>query len=962
MNSLGSCGRRSTATPTGLRAALLAILLFAAVCAGVAYARPLPADPRIVSGRLANGVQWIALQHAQPPGKLALMMHVRTGSLNETDEQCGLAHFLEHMVFNGTDNFPPGALIPYFESIGMAFGTDLNASTSFDRTGYSLFLPNVEQAQIDKALTVLSDYAFRATLSDKEIDEERGVILEEARSKKNAGQRIRDKLLPDLFAGMRFAARLPIGDEKIIATAPRSLLASYYRTWYRPELITLIIVGDSAVQPIVPLMDKWFGQYKPDALPKTQPSSDFTPENKPRAIVVSDPELTACTVQMCVTLPNRPPAVTVEQYRVELIEQIGSKILGRRWDEQVKEGKAPYRTAEASVDGLFNQALTVSASANGEGADWDKMLIGLIVELRRACQYGFSERELDLARRDLVAGAERAVRTESTLDGRAVMQSLFETINEQRPIMSAQQKLDLLQETLPAISVTEIGRVFKERFDRSDFAYVVMAPEGAGKTVPTREQVLGAALQAWTAKVEAPAADQGPTQLLATQPVPGRVAESTTDKDFGVTHVWLENGVRVHHRFMDTKKDQVLVSINLAGGGIEETGENLGVSYVAALGITDPATAKLTSGQVRDLKVGHNVKVGGGPVEDDAFALRIAGSPKDLEFGLQLVYMIMTEGRIEPPVFDNFKLATRRRLERNATDVAARASDALGDLLSGGDPRRSMVSVANLERLSCELGQAWLTRLCREAPIEVAVVGDVQWDAARPLVERYLGALPTRSRTAQHLDKLRILHRPPGPLSRRVEVPTVSPAGVAYAGFAGCEGREINDRRALQLAELILTSRLNKRVREELALVYSIDASSVSAWVYRDAGAFRAGSKCKPENADQVVSEVHKLFNDFAEHGPTADDLANAKKQILNRLDISMREPQYWTGLLEQLDLHGRSLDEARTHRQQYEAMTAQTVQSIFRKYYTPERQFSLTVVPTSTASGASASAPASQP
>ena len=207
-----------------------------------ALAQELPHDSRNLSGKLENGVTWIYREHNNPPGKMALMMHVRTGSLNETDAQKGLAHFIEHMSFNGSEHYPPGKLIPYFESIGMQFGADLNAFTSFDETAYMLFTPDPSTNQVDKALTVLSDYAFRDSMIVEEIDKERGVVLEESRTGKGAFQRIRDKLWPELFAGSRFAIRLPIGDDKILATAKKEEFLDYYNTWYRPSNITVVLV------------------------------------------------------------------------------------------------------------------------------------------------------------------------------------------------------------------------------------------------------------------------------------------------------------------------------------------------------------------------------------------------------------------------------------------------------------------------------------------------------------------------------------------------------------------------------------------------------------------------------------------------------------------------------------------------------------------------------------------------
>jgi zinc protease len=593
----------------------------------------------------------------------------------------------------------------------------------------------------------------------------------------------------------------------------------------------------------------------------------------------------------------------------------------------------------------------VTAAASGEPADWNRMLEQLIIELRTACEQGFTEHEFDLVRKEVLAALERGVRTEATTSAKTLIQGMHTGVNNREPILSAQQHLDLVKELFPTVSAGEVAAVFKKYFDRRTYAYVILMPEKAGKDIPSRDGVLAAARAAWARRIEAATRTESTAQLPAPATT-GRAIDLQVEKDFGVTHGWLENGIRVHHRFMDYKKDSVMVSINLAGGGIEETAKNLGVTSVASLAVAEPATSRLSSSDIRDLGAGRNVRVGGGGADDETFAFRIAGSPRDLEYGFQLVYALMTDGRIEETAFKNWRIATLRALERSEKDVGAQAGDALADLTSGGDPRRRTIRRAEVERLGIQEGQAWFDRLCREAPIEVAVVGDIQWDQVRPLLERYLGTLPTRPRSAAHLDKLRSLARGDGPFTRTVEVETQTPVGVAYAGFVGCEGSNINDRRALQVAESILTTRAIKRIREELGLVYSISASNTAAWIYRDSGMFRAGSKCKPENADRVAEEVHRLFREFAESGCTDTELQNARKQLINGLDEAIREPSYWLNLLEHLDLHRRSLEEARTQKKHYETVPAEEIQKAFKRYYVPARIFTVTAVPAKAAAG----------
>jgi len=929
-----------------MRTTLVAIVLFAlSMLPASLLARPLPSDSRIATGKLKNGVTWMYRKHDNPPGKMAFMMHVRTGSLNETDAQRGLAHFIEHMCFNGTDNFPPGKLIPYFESIGMEFGADLNAFTSFDQTVYMLFTPDTEKAQVDKALMVLSDYAFRALMLDEEVNKERGVVLEESRRGKNAFQRIRDKLWPELFQGSRFASRLPIGDDGIIQTAPTKEFVDYYRHWYRPENVTVVLVGDADSDPFVPLIEKWFGEYqsKEDSRPPKGP--EFKPFTQQRAMVVTDSEMALCEVELYDIRPGRPPTTTVEQAHVQLVERIGGWMIDRRYDDRVKKGEASYRSAGLGVSDFFHDAVLVGGSATGEPEDWAKMLEELIIEASRAREHGFTQREFDLAKKEILADAEHAVKTESTRNARAVASEIIASVNDKEPVLSAQQELDLCNEQLPSIQLSEVNAAFKGNLSSNSFAYVVTMVEKEDVAVPSRDDVLATAKSAWARKVEPLKEESAPTQILAALPTPGKTAERVRDEDLGITSAWLENGVRVHHRFMDYKKDSIWVSIVLAGGDIEEKAENAGISEVSTLAINEGATSRLTSSNLRDLLTGKNINVRAS-ADGDMFSIDVSGSPEDLEIGLQKVYAVLTDGKIEDAAFKNWKLSSLQQIEMMKTMPMFKAREAMEDLLSGGDPRRLLMTAQNVENQSVEKAQAWFDRLRREAPIEAAVVGDIAYDKAMPLIERYVGSLPKRNRSADHLRSLRRLPRPTGPLAREVKVETMTPQAMAMAGFMGCEGRNVSDTRAMQVAANILSSRIVKRIREDLSLVYSIRAGSSPSWIYEDSGRFTAGATCAPENVAKVTDEVHTMFQEFAEKGPSEEELQNAKKQIAENLDTGMLEPTYWFGILRDHDLHGRNFKEQKVEKDAIQGYTAEQVRQVFTKYYTPERRFRVSSVP----------------
>jgi len=905
----------------------------------------LPSDPRILTGELDNGVSWMYRQHDVPPGKMAIMIHVDAGSLNEAEEQRGLAHFMEHMMFNGTENFPPGELIPYFESLGMEFGADANAFTGFDQTAYMLFTPDTEMEQIDKALLVLSDYAFRALLLEEEIDQERGVILEELRAHLNVEQRLRDKLWPQLFAGSRLAERMPIGLEKVIKGADRDTFVDFYKTWYRPARVTVLLVGDAAPEPIIPMIEKHFGSYHAPVPDGRERGPELVLSREQRAIVVTDPELEACEAQMMWLRPGRGPITTVSGLRTELVEVIASWIMDRRYSERVKKGEASYFSAGAGVGRFFDEALIVSASAEGEPGDWIKILEEMIIEVSRAREHGFTERELELACTDITSDAERDVRTEKTRNAQSFLMEILDCVNDGEPVLSAQQACDLIQKLLPEIELSEVNAVFTEQFTPGAFAYVLTLPEKEGVKVPSTDDVIATARAALVRKTEPPRQEKQALALLAALPKPGLLVESSVDEDLAVTSGWLANGVRLHHRFNDYKKDTVLLSICLAGGSLEETAENAGITDVASLAFRQQATKRLSSTEITDLMTGKNISVKASSLPD-AFMVTVTGSPQDLESGLQLAHALLTEGKIEDSVFNVWKQTMMQQLKYLEKVPEYRASIAMIDVLTQGDQRLMPTSLEKVGKQSLEKAQAWLEKLCSTAPIEVAVVGEMTLEEVLPLVERYIGSLPDRARNLKNADELRRIGGEKGPWSRRVAVETITPKGMVLFGFLGCDGRNVRHRRGLSIVQQTLSSRLNKRIREEAQLVYSIDAQFQPIYAFDDFSLFLTGAPCDPEKVDQVVDEAKIIFEAFAKSGPTEEELANALKQTLNNLDVQMKEPSYWWSVLQQLDQHGTSLDSQKNVEKYYESFGIEELTGIFRKYFEPERLFSVIAEP----------------
>jgi zinc protease len=471
----------------------LVLLATVALLTRAVSGEDLPRDARVVTGTLDNGVTWTYRKHANPRGRMALLLHVAAGSLNETDAQRGLAHFLQHLAFEGSESFPAGELTADLQSLGMTVGCNVNATTGFEQTTYAIYLPGTTTEQVDQALLALSDLAFRCLLPNEALDKVRPAILDERKTGTDAFRRVRDKLWPELFARSRLAERMIIGTEDVIRGATRSELLGFYRTWYRPERVTLFMVGDAEPGPFVALIQKRFGEYEPKLPARAARGAELEPFTRQRAFVVSDPEYPQCQVTMYSLRTGRPPTATVAQARAELVEEIGSRILFRRCHRRAHTDAVAFRSAVTGIARFLRQGRLVTAVARGEPEQWRKILEDLIVEITRARKHGFSREELDEVCKDYLETVERRTQTEAMQNARVILQTLSEAVAGGEPIMSPKQQAELVKRLLPTISLEQVNAAFAENFRPGAFAYVVTLPEKQGVKVPSREEVIAAA-------------------------------------------------------------------------------------------------------------------------------------------------------------------------------------------------------------------------------------------------------------------------------------------------------------------------------------------------------------------------------------------------------------------------------------------------------------------------------------
>jgi len=906
----------------------------------------LPWHPSVVRGELSNGLKYMVMRHANPPGRAAVWMHIDTGSLNETDAQRGGAHFLEHMAFNGSKNFEPGSLIPYFESLGLTFGRDQNAFTSFDQTVYQLRMPDTRPETFNKAFTFFSDVLSNLLLGDKEIDSERQIIMEEKATRKGAQQRIGEIRLKTMAPGSLLGERIVIGVDETILGMSRQDFLDYYTKFYVPSNTTLMVVADEDPAKVVPLIEAAFKEPTAKVAKPARQDAKVKPYDKTFSVVASDPELTRAQVGISRLMNPLGGATTIGEYRRDLVQSLASIAFNRRMEDKKSEGTLKMLGASAGVQELAGIARIAAVTATGEPVLWKQILADIGLELQRARTFGFTDREIEEVKKDTLSRAQQAASTEATIPAQGIIGSMNSSIASGEPYMSSAQRLEIVGQLLPTISGSEISEQFRTEFEPKAVMFFLALPTNAD--VPTEAQLTELGLAALSVKPEADKETARATSLLAKIPEMGSVAESSVHTPTGIWSGWLKNGARVHYRFMDYRKNTAGISITLLGKPLQETAANRGVTSaaLAALG-RQPASRSLSSNDIRSIMSGKKVRVGpsGG---SDSIQISVSGQPEDFEAGMQLAYLLLTEPKIEQSAFDDWKTATLQSIEASEKDPSQLFGRMIPDAVyPEGEVRTRPLTADQVKAVTIEAAQAWLDDAMKTSPIEVAFVGDMKQEAVIPLVERYIGSLAVRPRVAPDaFTALRTITKPAEPRTVKRTIDTTTDLGGAMVAFYGPDETNLDDARAMSMAARVLSSRMVQEIREKAQLVYSIRSNSNPGSTFPGFGVFSAASQTQPQKADALIVKIQEMFGAFAKDGPTDTELTVAKTQTAKAMDESMKEPGFWMNQMEASTYDRTNFDDVLAEPEMAQALTADQIRTTFAKYWKDGKTIVVEVMP----------------
>lgn len=900
------------------------------------------ADPEFRFGALPNGMRYAIRKQSIPPGQAALRLRFDAGSLMETDAQSGLAHFLEHMAFNGSKSVPEGDMIKILERLGLAFGADTNASTDFNETVYKLDLPRTDADTVDTSLMLLRETAGNLTIAPAAVDRERGVVLSEERARDAPAYRVYKQRLAFWLKGQLPPQRLPIGKVEVLQSAPAALIADFYHSWYRPDRATLVAIGDFDPAEMEAKIKARFGDWTPATPPPAMPDLGAVAHRGPEAKLVVESGA-PLSLQIAWMAPPDISPDTAAKRREDLVERLGFAVLNRRLSSIARAPQPPFLGAGALKSQQYHAAQVTLLTVNAEPTRWREALTAAAQEQHRVAQYGVRQDELDREVDEMRASLKADAAGTATRTPSEMAAEVIDSLDDDQVVTSPTQDLQSFESAVRGLKADQVSTALKTAF-KGDGPLVFMT---SPKPIEGGEAALMAAYQA--ADKTAVAAPSAPTQVVwpyGSFGAPGKVVETRDVADLDTTFVRFANGVRLTVKPTHFQDDEVLVRVNVGGGRIDLPKDRPSMAW--ASGAFIEGGLKQISAEDMERVLASRVYGARFTIADDAFVLTGETRPDHLDTQLQVLTAYVAEPGWRPEAFEQLKGRGKTIHDQfEATDSGVLSRD-VATLMHAGDPRwafpsREQIATAKLADFRNEIAPDLAT-----GPLEVVIVGDITVDKAVDLVAATFGALPQR----------------PEPVAAPTSQKQVGfPAGVAQPVVLTHKGRADQSmgylawpttdfyadpqgaRDAAVMGE-VLGLRLIDDLRESQGATYSPQVSYNHSFVWPSWGYVSANVEIAPQKLPIFFNDVRKIAADLREKPPTADELERAKKPRLDQIEKARATNGYWLGELSGAQADSRRLDVIRAIIPGTERVTAQDVQRAAQRILKDDRMWMLEVRP----------------
>jgi len=916
----------------------------AASVAAYALSADMPVDPEVLVGGLPNGLRFYIRPNPKPAGEAEVRLVVRAGSVLEDDDQRGLAHFVEHMEFQGSRHFPGQNVDAFLQSIGLSIGSDANAETSFDDTQYSLKVPTTRAGVLDQALTVLEDWAGGALFEDAAIERQRAIVLAEWRRNLGADERTADKMRKVQLEGSVYADRPPIGDPDVLRAARRDQLVRFYHDWYRPDLMAVIVVGDVDKNAVTSMIRAHFSAIENPEPERRRPVFDVPEHASTKYAVLTDKESTNTVVSLSDLRPARNQG-SVGGYRDILKDQLFSQMLGDRLDEAAQGARPPFLRAAAGRV-LFPAPKTRDQAALQALVPADGVTRGLealVGELKRVVQFGFSATELERAKQASLASFERAAEESPDRESSSRADEYTRNFLQREALPTIWQELAFHRRFLPEITLAEMNALAADWFPPTNRLVVAMTPEVAGRTPPTESQ-LAAAVEAASARTVTAYVDATAGKALMDHP-PAKGSIVKTAMKGTVTEWTLSNGATVALLPTTLKADQILFRATAPGG----TSLASDADFPAAQSADDliPASGAGAFSETAIDRLMNGKALAVQPFIGEIREGMAGGSaPRDLEAMFQLLYLRFTAPRADPTVFATMQSRALALLSDQSASPDVLFEQTLAAALSGNHPRRQPRTPARVAQWNLDKSLAFYKeRFADAGNFTFVFVGSFSLDAMRPLVETYLASLPATH--AHETFRDRGIRPPVGVVETTVKKGIAPKSEVAIV-YSGPFDFTPQNNLALQTATLLLQGRLSDAIREELGATYAISAEAESNKYPQPEYRVKIQWTCDPAQVDSTVARVFKEVAALRSTPLTVDQMTRIRSYHQRELDRSSQENGFFLNQILRRYETGDPLDRdvVRQREAEIAALTADAVTQAAVKYLDPARYVKVTLMP----------------
>lgn len=903
----------------------------------------LPVDSAVTVGRLPNGLRYYIRVNHRPEKRMELRLAVNAGSILEDDDQRGLAHLVEHMAFNGTTHFKKQELVDYIESIGMQFGADLNAGTSFDETIYQLKVPTDSAHIVRKAFQILEDWAHGVTFDSTEVRKERGVVLEEWRLGRGANQRMFDQQIPVLFRGSRYAVRLPIGTPECIKTCPRAAITRFYHDWYRPDLMAVVAVGDFDPKVIEALIKERFAGIPAAVRPRPREKVTVPPRQDPEASIASDPEATSTSVSVYLQRPAEPKG-KVSAWRRDLLEELASGMVNQRLYELTRKPNPPFIGAGAGRSSLVRTSEAFSFGAGVPDSGVRRGLEAVLTELERAGRHGFTQPELDRMRSDYLRGLEQAYAEREKTESESYADEYVDNFLTGEPIPGIGREYARARATAPRVTLADVNAIARGWLSSGAPVLLVNTPEKSKGGVPAPAELLAAFARVKQADI-APYVETVSTEALVPGPLPpAPITAERRDSALGTREWTLGNEVHVVLKPTDFQADELLFQAVSPGGTSLVSADSLLTSaQLAAQLVSVSGLGQFSAVDLQKKLAGKAVRMSPsiGLYEQ---ALSGQASPKDAEALFQLAYLQFTAPRLDTTAVTAWLGNVRAALANRSASPQVAFSDTLSVTLSQHHRWTRPISSATVDEVRPRAAVDFFRqRFADAAGFTFFLVGSFDPDSIRPLVQRYLGNLPARGAPDQAADPG---IRPPEGVIERTVRKGIEPKSQTSLVFTGPARASREERFALDALGQILEIRLREELREELGGTYSVNVSAGISRIPREQYSVSISFGSAPERADSLVAAVWTEIDSIARLGPKPDELAKVKEASIRSRETNLRENRWWLSLLVNARREGEDPATRFALEPQLARLTPEVIRSAAARYLDRKRYVRVTLLP----------------